>query len=60
MLLETIRGPRDLSRLDREQLRDLASEIEWAKASLVSPDDYPAVTARAQPGPGPGPNPTQP
>ncbi|MEV4148142.1 ATP-dependent DNA helicase UvrD2 [Amycolatopsis sp. NPDC049691] len=31
-----------------EVLRDLASEIEWAKASLVSPDDYPAVTARAQ------------
>jgi DNA helicase-2/ATP-dependent DNA helicase PcrA len=31
-----------------EVLRDLASEIEWAKASLISPDDYPAVTARAQ------------
>lgn len=31
-----------------EVLRDLASEIEWAKASLVSPDDYPTVTARAQ------------
>src|ERR687890_201630 len=27
MLLETIRGPRDLARLDRAQLRDLASEI---------------------------------
>ncbi|MTD59423.1 ATP-dependent DNA helicase UvrD2 [Amycolatopsis pithecellobii] len=31
-----------------ELLRDLASEIEWAKASLVSPEDYPAVAARAQ------------
>ncbi|MFC4001823.1 ATP-dependent DNA helicase UvrD2 [Prauserella oleivorans] len=29
-----------------EVLRDLTSEIEWAKASLVSPDDYPAVAAR--------------
>ncbi|WP_253862793.1 ATP-dependent DNA helicase UvrD2 [Prauserella halophila] len=27
-------------------LRDLTSEIEWAKASLVGPDDYPAVVAR--------------
>jgi DNA helicase-2/ATP-dependent DNA helicase PcrA len=31
---------------DSEVLRDLASEIEWAKASLVSPDDYPAEAAR--------------
>ncbi|MDT7803493.1 MAG: ATP-dependent helicase UvrD/PcrA [Actinomycetota bacterium] len=31
-----------------EVLRDLASEIEWAKASLITPDDYPAVTARLQ------------
>ncbi|MEU3271293.1 ATP-dependent DNA helicase UvrD2 [Saccharomonospora sp. NPDC006951] len=29
-----------------EVLRDLASEIEWAKASLISPDDYPATVAR--------------
>ncbi|WP_092528270.1 ATP-dependent DNA helicase UvrD2 [Amycolatopsis arida] len=29
-----------------EVLRDLAGEIEWAKASLVGPDDYPAVAAR--------------
>ncbi|OLF08989.1 ATP-dependent DNA helicase [Actinophytocola xinjiangensis] len=29
-----------------EVLRDLASEIEWAKASLVTPDDYPAEVAR--------------
>jgi DNA helicase-2/ATP-dependent DNA helicase PcrA len=33
---------------ETEVLRDLASEIEWAKASLISPDDYPAVTARTQ------------
>jgi DNA helicase II / ATP-dependent DNA helicase PcrA len=31
-----------------ETLRDLASEIEWAKASLVTPDDYPAVAAKQQ------------
>ena len=31
---------------EAEVLRDLASEIEWAKASLVGPDDYPAVAAR--------------
>ncbi|HEY2205249.1 MAG TPA: ATP-dependent DNA helicase UvrD2 [Pseudonocardia sp.] len=29
-----------------ESLRDLASEIEWAKASLVSPSSYPAEVAR--------------
>ncbi|MFL6145209.1 MAG: UvrD-helicase domain-containing protein [Labedaea sp.] len=29
-----------------EVLRDLATEIEWAKASLVGPDDYPAAVAR--------------
>jgi DNA helicase-2/ATP-dependent DNA helicase PcrA len=31
-----------------EMLRDLASEIEWAKASLVTPEDYPAAAARGQ------------
>ncbi|MGH3949349.1 MAG: ATP-dependent DNA helicase UvrD2 [Pseudonocardiaceae bacterium] len=30
---------------EAEVLRDLAGEIEWAKASLVSADDYPAVAA---------------
>lgn len=29
-----------------EVLRDLATEIEWAKASLVTPEDYPAAAAR--------------
>jgi len=31
-----------------EVLRDLASEIEWAKSSLVTPDDYPAASTRAR------------
>ncbi|WP_232211813.1 ATP-dependent helicase, partial [Saccharomonospora halophila] len=29
-----------------EVVRDLTGEIEWAKASLVGPEDYPAVAAR--------------
>ncbi|MQA63338.1 MAG: AAA family ATPase [Actinophytocola sp.] len=29
-----------------ETLRDLATEIEWAKASLIGADDYPAAAAR--------------
>jgi DNA helicase-2/ATP-dependent DNA helicase PcrA len=33
---------------ETEVLRDLASEIEWAKASLVTPDDYPLIAARTQ------------
>src|SRR3954454_14698459 len=39
---------------DAASLRDLASEIEWAKASLVTPGDYPATVARLRrdvPGP---------
>ncbi|EOM77432.1 ATP-dependent DNA helicase UvrD2 [Rhodococcus rhodnii] len=31
---------------DRDTVRDLASEIEWAKASLVGPEDYPSAAAR--------------
>ncbi|PVZ08492.1 ATP-dependent helicase [Actinomycetospora cinnamomea] len=31
----------------RESLRDLASEIEWAKASLVPADDYAGAAGRA-------------
>jgi DNA helicase-2/ATP-dependent DNA helicase PcrA len=31
-----------------ESLRDLASEIEWAKASLITPEDYPAAVTRAR------------
>jgi DNA helicase-2/ATP-dependent DNA helicase PcrA len=30
-----------------EVLRDLATEIEWAKASLIAADDYPAAAERA-------------
>ncbi len=33
---------------DAATLRDLASEIEWAKASLVGPDDYLAAVAKYQ------------
>jgi DNA helicase-2/ATP-dependent DNA helicase PcrA len=33
---------------ESEMLRDLAGEIEWAKACLVTPDDYPAVVAKIQ------------
>jgi 1-deoxy-D-xylulose-5-phosphate synthase len=36
MLLETIRGPRDLARLDRAQLRDLAAEVRSFLISAVS------------------------
>ena len=34
-------------RTDRADLRDLAAEIDWAKSSLVSPQEYPAAAARA-------------
>ncbi|MFC5992826.1 ATP-dependent DNA helicase UvrD2 [Pseudonocardia hispaniensis] len=30
---------------DQDALRDLAGEIEWAKASLITPQDYPAAVA---------------
>jgi DNA helicase-2/ATP-dependent DNA helicase PcrA len=39
---------------DAATLRDLAGEIEWAKASLVAPAEYPATVARLRrdvPGP---------
>ncbi|WP_167829454.1 ATP-dependent DNA helicase UvrD2 [Nocardia vulneris] len=29
-----------------DSVRDLLSEIEWAKASLIAPEDYPAAAAR--------------
>src|SRR3712207_5289997 len=31
---------------DAASLRDLAGEIEWAKATLITPGDYPAAVAR--------------
>ncbi|WP_157554543.1 ATP-dependent DNA helicase UvrD2 [Nocardia crassostreae] len=33
---------------DTETLRDLSSEIEWAKGSLIAPEDYAATVARLQ------------
>jgi DNA helicase-2/ATP-dependent DNA helicase PcrA len=33
-------------RADQALLRDLASEIEWAKVSNVGPDDYPRIAAQ--------------
>ncbi|MBV9091809.1 MAG: ATP-dependent DNA helicase UvrD2 [Mycobacteriaceae bacterium] len=30
-----------------DDVRDLAGEIEWAKASLITPEDYPAQVAKA-------------
>jgi len=32
---------------DRTLLRDLASEVEWAKVSMTAPEDYPPVAAAA-------------
>ncbi|WP_323055280.1 MULTISPECIES: ATP-dependent DNA helicase UvrD2 [Streptomyces] len=34
-------------RLDRAELRDVTSEIEWAKVTQTIPDDYPAAAAQA-------------
>jgi len=34
---------------DRTLLRDLAAEIEWAKARVVSPEDYPTRSAGREP-----------
>ncbi len=33
-------------RTDRADLRDLAAEIDWAKSSLITPQDYPVAAAR--------------
>jgi DNA helicase-2/ATP-dependent DNA helicase PcrA len=35
---------------DRSAIRDLTSEIEWAKSSLLTPDSYPAAAAVARRG----------
>jgi DNA helicase-2/ATP-dependent DNA helicase PcrA len=34
-------------RLDRTGVRDVTSEIEWAKSALVEPDEYAAAAAKA-------------
>ena len=31
-----------------DSVRDLAGEIEWSKASLIAPEDYPAAVARVR------------
>ncbi|MFF3781659.1 ATP-dependent DNA helicase UvrD2 [Streptomyces sp. NPDC001933] len=35
-------------RLDRNELRDVTSEIEWSKVTQTVPGDYPAVVAKTQ------------
>ena len=45
--LVTLAAARSGVRADRTGARDLASEIEWAKSSLVEPDDYAVVAAKA-------------
>ncbi|WP_344366344.1 ATP-dependent DNA helicase UvrD2 [Streptomyces gobitricini] len=41
-------GARCRIRLDRNELRDVTSEIEWAKVTQTVPADYPAAVAKAQ------------
>jgi DNA helicase-2/ATP-dependent DNA helicase PcrA len=45
--LVTLAAGRAGLRGDRTTARDLAGEIEWAKAHLVEPGDYPAVAGQA-------------
>ena len=45
--LVTLAAARAGVRADRTTARDLASEIEWAKSSLVEPDDYAVAAAKA-------------
>ena len=40
-------GSRLRLQLDRTAVRDLASEVEWAKVSLLTPETYPAAARRA-------------
>lgn len=46
--LVTLAAGRAGMRTDSTAARDLASEIEWAKSSLVEPEDYPVAAAKAQ------------
>lgn len=41
-------GARCRIRLDRNELRDVTGEIEWAKVTQTVPADYPAAVAKAQ------------
>jgi DNA helicase II / ATP-dependent DNA helicase PcrA len=45
--LVTLAAARCNVRVDRTGSRDLASEIEWAKSSLVEPGDYAVAAAKA-------------
>ncbi|GFJ80682.1 hypothetical protein Phou_048620 [Phytohabitans houttuyneae] len=45
--LVTLAASRAGVRADRTAARDLASEIEWAKSSLVEPVEYPVAAAKA-------------
>jgi DNA helicase-2/ATP-dependent DNA helicase PcrA len=45
--LVTLAAAQARLRVDRTTARDLAGEIEWAKSSLVEPDDYPVAAAKA-------------
>ena len=45
--LVTLAAARSGVRTDRTGARDLASEIEWAKSSLVEPGDYAVAAAKA-------------
>lgn len=40
-------GARSRIRLDRNELRDVTGEIEWAKVTQTVPEDYPAAAAKA-------------
>ncbi|MEH1012820.1 ATP-dependent DNA helicase UvrD2 [Micromonospora sp. CPCC 206060] len=46
--LVTLAAARAGVRTDRAAARDLASEIEWAKSSLVEPGEYVVAAAKAQ------------
>ncbi|WP_275581021.1 ATP-dependent DNA helicase UvrD2 [Natronosporangium hydrolyticum] len=46
--LVTLAAARASLRADRTTARDLASEIEWAKANLVEPGEYAAAAVKAQ------------
>jgi len=46
--LVTLAASRAGVRADRTTARDLASEIEWAKSSLVEPAEYEVAAAKAQ------------
>ena len=52
LLAEAARGLRVSA--GAAELRDVASEIEWAKVSQVRPDDYPGASAKAAPHPAAG------